>query len=124
MSVDLSSSPIMHPTIREDELDETTEIPDQASTPSDIFSERSRVWLARHGEAVHSRISSSNQKFTRVVNKKTLKDFEGEKTTVFMEVINQIRQYINKKCRQQIDSTVQLTMCNYLNPLGNTHIRD
>ncbi|KAI6659277.1 EF-hand calcium-binding domain-containing protein 5-like isoform X1 [Oopsacas minuta] len=88
MSVDISLSPLTTPVITEDKLNTTVESLDD--TTSDIISECSRVWTAKHSDAVSNRVSSSKQYIKGIAGKKSLEEVSKELPTVFMEVTHEI----------------------------------
>lgn len=83
MSLDISLSPRITPAIPEDNLTADTTLDD---TGSDLLSECSRVWTAKHSDTVNARVSSSKQLLKSVAGKKSLEEVNKEIPTVFMEV--------------------------------------
>ena len=89
MSVDISFSPLITP---EDNLSGDTTLDD---TGSDLLSECSKVWTAKHSATVNARVSSSKQLLKSITGKKSLEEINKEEPTVFMEVCNLfIRKYV------------------------------
>ena len=85
MSVNVFPSPLISPDIiGEDKLDLTEDTLDD--TTSDLVSECSRVWTAKHSEAVNARIYSGKQQLMGTGSKKSLEEMKRELPTVFMEV--------------------------------------
>ena len=85
MSIEVSSSQLISPDITVgNKLDITGDTLDD--TTSDLASECSRVWTARHSDAVNARISTGRQQLVGVGSKKSLEDARKELPTVFMEV--------------------------------------
>ena len=85
MSIDVSSPRFISPDIPvQDKLDMTTDTLDD--TTSDLMSECSKVWTAKHSDVINARISSSKQHLTGTGSKRSLEEMSSELPTVFMEV--------------------------------------